>query len=329
VPPTFAVVIPAYESARTVGDAVASALGQTYPPQQVIVVDDGSTDDIATALAPHRDRIELVRQDHAGLAAARNRGIELARTDLVDFLDADDRFLPGRHEALAALATARPDLDLLTTDVVFEVDASARGTFYEANTFPVDDQRSAMLHTNFLTVMTACRRELVVDAGGFDSRAGFAEDWDLWIRLVLAGARIGLVVEPHAVYSLREDSRAAQRPESWSARAAALEGLVGDARLDGQERAAMRARAREQRSTARLSAAYDALARGSGDARRRALDVAFGADHPVSTRVKALLAAVAPGAAARRLHERGATASRLATRTLTAERSPGDGSARR
>src|SRR3954452_14945140 len=101
--PTISVVIPAYEAAGTIAEAVESALSQEPPPDEVIVADDGSTDPLQEGLEPYRDRVALPRLPHAGGAAARNAACGRASGDFVLFLDADDLLLPGKLAALAGL----------------------------------------------------------------------------------------------------------------------------------------------------------------------------------------------------------------------------------
>src|SRR5436305_10109763 len=120
--PAFSVIVAAYEAAGTIAAAIDSALAQTLAPHEVIVCDDGSTDDLEGALAPYRDQIVLIRQENAGEGAAKNAAARAATGDFVVVLDADDRFLPERLEALCELAVARPDLDIPTTDAFPELD---------------------------------------------------------------------------------------------------------------------------------------------------------------------------------------------------------------
>src|SRR2546423_7727277 len=91
---TVSVVVPAYNYARYLPQAIDSALGQTHPPLEVIVVDDGSTDDTPRVLDAYGDRIRAVRQANQGAGAARNAGIAVARGEYVAFLDSDDLWRP-------------------------------------------------------------------------------------------------------------------------------------------------------------------------------------------------------------------------------------------
>jgi dTDP-4-amino-4,6-dideoxygalactose transaminase/glycosyltransferase involved in cell wall biosynthesis len=105
----FSVIIPTYNRADMVTEAVESVLAQTHRDFEIIVVDDGSTDDTTGALAPWRGRVRYVHQANAGLAAARNRGIREATGDFVAFLDSDDLFEPRLLERVLATFRARPE----------------------------------------------------------------------------------------------------------------------------------------------------------------------------------------------------------------------------
>ncbi|HEY2324319.1 MAG TPA: glycosyltransferase family A protein, partial [Thermoanaerobaculia bacterium] len=95
---SVSVVIPSYNYARYLGEAIDSALAQTLPPLEVIVVDDGSTDETSEVLATYADRIRVLRQKNSGVAVARNSGIAAAHGEYVAFLDADDIWLPRKLE---------------------------------------------------------------------------------------------------------------------------------------------------------------------------------------------------------------------------------------
>ena len=302
--PTFAVVIPAYQAADTIGEAVASALAQTKPASEIIVCDDGSTDELALALAPYRGRIELLQLPHRGAAQAKNAGVAFASTEFVTVLDADDIFTPGRLAALAELAAHRPDLDILATDSMIDVDGSTLGTWSEKEPFEVLDQRAAILERCFLLQHSAVRRAALLAVGGFDTTTEPAEDWDAWIRLIFAGSGAGFVAEPLAHYRLREGSFTSDRPRALRGRVAALEKAREDPRLTHAERAIAEQSYSRQLRRAVLVEAEAALRAHAPDARRRALALALAPGFSPVVRLKAMSAVVAPGIAAALLERR-------------------------
>lgn len=300
--PSFSVVIAAYNVERYIAEAVESALGQTKPPLEVIVCDDGSTDDIEGALAPFTRQIELIRKENGGEATAKNAAARAASGDFVVILDADDVYLPERLEALAELARARPDLDVLTTDAVLEVDdVPVRRSYTPELPFEVDDQRSAILRWNFVFGLAAVRRDRFFEAGGFDESLRYATDWDLWARMILGGSRVGAVMEPLARYRLRAGSLSGSRPDLLAGRIRVLEKAAGHPSLSADEQRTVRDSIALERRRLALAEARAALAGELPDPRRRSLAVAFGRGHGLQTRAKSLAAAVAPGWAARRL----------------------------
>src|SRR5207253_2812039 len=103
-------VIPAYRASRTIGRAVDSLLSQTRPPDEIVIVDDGSPDDLAAAVKPYGDRVQLLRKVNGGAASARNLGIESARGDLIGFLDADDYWEPSKLERQLDILQRHPNI---------------------------------------------------------------------------------------------------------------------------------------------------------------------------------------------------------------------------
>lgn len=128
-------VIPVFNSARYIAEAIESALGQCYPVVEIIVVDDGSTDDTAEVVKRFSDRVTHIYQSNAGPASARNRGITAATGELVALLDADDLWMPDKTSIQAERFQAQPQLQLCTaqmqnfwsTEVEHEI-ASLQGT---------------------------------------------------------------------------------------------------------------------------------------------------------------------------------------------------------
>jgi catechol 2,3-dioxygenase-like lactoylglutathione lyase family enzyme len=300
---TFSVVIAAYDAAGSIGEAVESALAQTEPPLEVIVYDDGSTDATLSALEPYRDRIVYVAGPHAGVAAARNAALKRATGEFVAVLDADDAYLPERLEALADLAAARPDLEILCTDVLFEVEGRVVGRFGESTPFEVVNQRAAILERCFC-VAPAFLRSKVVGVGGYDVSMRTGEDWDLVARLLFAGAVAGVVDEPLYRYRIRRGSLTADRVAALRERVHFLERVRGTYELDGEERAALSRSLARQHAALALTEVEAALRARSDDARGRALAAALVAGVGLRTRAAALAAAVAPRAAARVLERR-------------------------
>jgi Glycosyl transferase family 2 len=272
-PPTFSVVIPAYQAAETIAEAIASALGQTAPPFEVIVCDDGSTDDIAGAIAPFREEIILVQDENAGAATARNRGLALAKGDFVAFLDADDAWLPLYLERLGELAAMRPDLDLLSADVFYEADGEILGRFYERTSFEVENQRHAIFRTCFVG-WPAARRTRLAAVGGFDESLKIAHDWDAWARMILSGAKAGLVTQPLTRYRFRPGSLTSDIPRSLRERVLFLDRLSAHPHVGPDDEVELADARSFAESRALLAEAKESLASRQPDARRRALAVA-------------------------------------------------------
>jgi glycosyltransferase involved in cell wall biosynthesis len=301
------VIVSAYESADTLGDAVASAFDQTLPPLEVIVCDDASSDDVAGALAPFGDRVKLVSHEHnRGLAAARNTASRAASGDFVAVLDADDVYMPQRFEALAALATARPDLDVLSTDVVLTVGGELMRRLYKgSNGFEVRDQRRAILEGCFVSGQSSVRRSALLAAGGWDDSIRWVEDWDLWIRLIFSGSVVGLVPEPLAEYRLHPGSLSSNPAEIRQGEVGVLEKAVAsDLGLTAGERDVLSRSLERHRRAASLEGLRKAVATGDPGARRRARSVIRGPGYPASTRLKAAVTAVSPGLTRRLLLRR-------------------------
>jgi glycosyltransferase involved in cell wall biosynthesis len=197
---SVSVVIPAFNSALTVAESVRSALDQSSPPAQVIVVDDGSTDDTLGRLKEFGDRVLYVTQTNAGVACARNTGIARATGDFVAFLDADDVWHPRKLEwQMQAFAAGGRAFGALGT-----------GTFaWPASTMP--DLAQIAPHVSeiswdqiairnpFTTSSMIVRRRVLDAAGPFDTDLRGPEDHDLWLRVAEASA-VGILDAPLTGY---------------------------------------------------------------------------------------------------------------------------------
>jgi glycosyltransferase involved in cell wall biosynthesis len=304
-PPTFSLIIAAYNAADVIREAIASAVDQTLPPHEIIVCDDGSTDDLAAALAPYRDRIRLLQKEHGGEASAKNAAASAATGDFVVILDADDVFLPTRLEALAELAAARPDLDILTTDAFLTVDGRRVRRCYDGGwTFAVEDQRREILRRNFIFGLAAVRRERVVADGGFDESILWTTDWDRWLRLILEGSRAGAVAEPLALYRLREQSLSSNRHDLVRGKIATLEKARSHPALRADEQLVLEEALTGYRRELAFGQLRRALAERAPDVRQRARRLAWLPGLTLRERAEAAAAALAPGLAGRLAHSR-------------------------
>ncbi|MPY93310.1 MAG: glycosyltransferase [Acidimicrobiia bacterium] len=293
--PSFSVVIPAFQAAAHISAAVSSVLEQHPPALDVIVCDDGSTDGTADALARFGRSVRVVRKANGGEASARNAGARVARGDYVAFLDADDRFLPGRLEALGQAASAQPDVDVFTTDAFLEVDDRFVGRCYEDQEFPVGDQRRAILTSNFVFGHVAIRRSCLLAAGGYDESIRFTTDWELWIRLILAGSRVALVDAPLAVYRLHPGAASSRRLEMCHGRLSTLAKAREHPCLSDPERAVVEETIAAERLRLQREQLLEALAAGDRTAARWLAHGCLGsASQPRRARVRAAVALVAP-----------------------------------
>jgi len=188
--------MPAYNAGKYIADSIRSVQAQTYADWELVVVDDGSTDDTAEVVrgfAAGDARVRLVSQPNGRLGRARNNGIAHARGEFVAFLDSDDLWVERKLE-LQLKAFAETGAGLVFTDgFIFKDD----DTGDESQTFNVPRGRLAgrelfdllFLHNHVPVLSVALRRELLEAAGGFEEAEPFhgAEDYDLWLRLAARG----------------------------------------------------------------------------------------------------------------------------------------------
>jgi glycosyltransferase involved in cell wall biosynthesis len=182
------VIIPAYKAAGTIRRAVDSVLRQTYPATEIIVIDDGSPDDIAGSLNSYGSRITLIRQKNQGAAAARNAGIDCATGELIAFLDADDYWEPQKLERHAALYQKYSEIGLTASDYyTFDPETNERSRCRP--TLPFDQVFNAAGHDSFETALkvwtgTVVIRRSLLASDRFVSGFEPAEDRHLWVRII-------------------------------------------------------------------------------------------------------------------------------------------------
>jgi len=172
--PLISIVIPTYNSAQFVGAAVESVLKQTYSHFEIIVVDDGSTDNTASVLAPYKDRIQYIKKQNGGPASARNIGIKQARGEYVAFLDADDVWLPPKLET---------QLDAMNGDIALV----GEGDFHkgECSSSRIITYKELLQKNYFCNSSVIVKKSCFDEVGLYNESPEFkaVEDWDMWLRI--------------------------------------------------------------------------------------------------------------------------------------------------
>jgi glycosyltransferase involved in cell wall biosynthesis len=182
-----AVIIPTFNSAVLVTAAVNSALAQTLPPTEILVVDDGSTDDTRERLSVYGNRIRYLHQVNRGVAAARNLGLREAQAEFVAFLDADDVWHPRKLEVQIAAMAANSEVCLLGTSV-FNWPTERIGDVHGAGDVNRVAWRKLAVKNYFVTSSVMLRRTALDQVGEFDTALQGPEDHDLWLRIAETAA---------------------------------------------------------------------------------------------------------------------------------------------
>jgi len=182
--PLVSAIIPVWNNAPMAIEAIESALAQTYPRVEVVVVDDGSTDDAPQRMAAFGSRITLIRQAHKGPAVARNAGIRASHGEFVAFLDSDDLWMPEKVARCLPHLLADTEVGVVYTAVrIHETDTGHKYTLaqYEHDGWMARDLFLECRGVNTSTLMV--RRTYLEKVGFFDEEFFRAQDWDLMVRL--------------------------------------------------------------------------------------------------------------------------------------------------
>ena len=179
------VIIPSYNSARYVVVAVESVLAQTYRDFEILVIDDGSTDDTKEVLKKYGQSICYLYKPNGGVSNARNYGIEKARGKYVAFLDADDVWMPEKLNKQVALLESNTDVGLSYTSAIKVDENLETKSYIEAKEYD-DACEGLLLEMNILILSSSiARRDIVLQTNGFDSQFSTCADKDFWLRLSL------------------------------------------------------------------------------------------------------------------------------------------------
>lgn len=210
------IIIPSYNCRPWIGEAIDSALSQTWRPIEVIVVDDGSTDGTADwASAHYGERIRVFRQSNRGAAAARNTGLASAQGEYIQFLDADDIITPHKLEIEVAYLQAHPECAGVHSDIehFYDQEPDRRDPWPRRHLFRSNYPLASLVDGGIFHIQSCIfRKEWVDRVGFFDEDLPTAEDWDWILRLVQMGGQIDFVPgESGLFYRVRPGSMSRQR----------------------------------------------------------------------------------------------------------------------
>ncbi len=282
--PRFSVIIAVYNGAATLARAIDSVLNQTYPPHELIVVDDGSSDGTAQVVRAYGAPVRYIHQANAGVAAARNAGAQAASGDWLAFLDADDWYYPERLRCHAEWLQEDGEFDFLTGDYDYVTPAGGRiSGSMEAH----ESGRRLLAGGAVRTVMTAddlepfvadhfgdthtlsVPRRTFLELGGYPAGYKVCEDVFLLTKLCAASRRIGVVCLPLAAYVIHEGS--ATRKDPLAAQVENVRTLVALNTASSHFSSPVRRGVRRRLRTARQNLGYALVRKGRRAAALRAV----------------------------------------------------------
>lgn len=275
-PQGVSVVIPTYNRADVLPEALDSVLAQDWPELEVIVVENGSTDRTAEMLAEYETRhADVVRVIHLhpnrGPSRARNAGILAARHQFIAFLDSDNRWSPGKLDRQMPLFEADPSLDLTFTGYR-TFGASARTVLIEGWRVSQEHAlRELLVGCCINTSSVVVRRESFAESGLFDPATDGLEDYELWVRMAASGLRIGYLAEPLAEYRIHESALSSDLGRASEMTERMFRGMFDGGRLP----ATLLAERRVHLARCYLNSACRFLEVGEGPAAAAALGRAF------------------------------------------------------
>ena len=241
--PLVSVIMPAYNVARYIGDALESVFAQTFKDFEVVVVNDGSpdTDELERVLMPYRERLVYLKQENGGVSAARNAGIRAARAPFVAHLDPDDLWEPEYLASQLAVLEQDASIDVLYPDALIFGDSPEAGQRFMDWCPSVGEVTVESLFAERCHVMCSvtARRETLLRAGLFDEALRCSEDFDLWLRVLKAGGRIAYNRRVLARYRRRGASHTSDAEWLATSLLRVLDKAEGSLELTDAERAAL------------------------------------------------------------------------------------------
>jgi glycosyltransferase involved in cell wall biosynthesis len=259
--PRVSIITPAHDNAATIDGTIRSVAGQSIADWEHVICDDASSDDTAArveAAAAADPRVRLVRlASNGGPSAARNAALEVARGELVAFLDADDRYEPDYLRAMTAAFDAAPDgVGIVCCDAWREdADGGRLGRYSGATGGAAGADLLSVLRGNPIFIASLCPRAVVEEVGRFSTECWGSEDHDLWLRIIETGRSVVYVDEPLVVYRVQPGSVSSSRERMARTDQATFRRALARGRLGPRERRVATARLH-------LAIAAEAAARG-------------------------------------------------------------------
>jgi glycosyltransferase involved in cell wall biosynthesis len=204
----ISVVIPAFNASKYIAETIRSVLRQSLPADEVLVIDDGSTDDTGAIAASFGPPVRVIRIPNSKLPAARNRGVNEAKGEWIAFIDADDLWEDNKLERQMQELSRHPEADLCYTGRVLLDESPDTPVLRDViNVPPAAKIGEELLHTNkFAPSCVVIRRSTFLAVGGHDTSLPYVEDWDLWLRLLKAGVKFVDCPEPLLRYRVHPDN---------------------------------------------------------------------------------------------------------------------------
>ena len=185
--PQISVIIPCFNSGKYLRECLDSVLSQTSQDFEVIVVDDGSTDDTPSIIKSYGSRVRLIRQDNKGPSSARNAGIKIAQGNYIAFQDADDVWLPRKLELQYRFLQENPPYLWVYSDMsTFNDKQVLQESWFSDRSTHEGKVLEKLINSNFIpTITVLIKKQLLLEVGGFDEKLRSCEDKELWLRLSL------------------------------------------------------------------------------------------------------------------------------------------------
>ncbi len=231
--PQVSVVIPAYNAARYLGQAIDSVLQQSFQDFEVIIVDDGSTDETASIVQSFADpRVHYLYQDNQERSRARNRGVSASTGEYIAFIDADDYFYPQKLAWQVAALNANLDIGLVAGGLAWVDDAGKELMLFKPwLAHPRPDLKYLLFRTLSNLGATLIRKRCIHLVGGFAENLSHCEDWDFWLRLAVAGCRMAWTKEIVLAYRIHSENSVRQALKMRTGAIAVLEAFFNNSAL--------------------------------------------------------------------------------------------------